>query len=108
MSGATCAAPPAAECRRDGGWRRQLLAWAFALFNGLRMLAYLPTAWAIHASGDTSAHSLWTWAVWLGANLTMAGWLRERNGGRPDRAVLVSLGNASMCALMLAVLAWHR
>ena len=48
------------------------LTWAFTLFNSVRTLAYLPTMWAIWASGDSSQHSLWTWCTWLGANATMA------------------------------------
>jgi hypothetical protein len=43
--------------------------------------AYLPTLWAIHVSGDSSQHSLWTWATWFGANVTMAAWLRPRCSG---------------------------
>ena len=85
-----------------------VLGWAFTLFNSVRMAAYLPTAWAIHASGDSGQHSLWTWFTWFGANLTMALWLRERNGGRLDRAAAVSLGNATMCALTLALILWYR
>lgn len=110
MSGATCGAHAALpiEQPQHVAWRRAALNGAFALFNTLRMLAYLPTAWAIHSSRDAHAHSLWTWAIWLGANLTMAAWLRDREGGRLNGGVLVSLGNATMCSLLLAVIVWHR
>ena len=84
------------------------LTWAFTLFNSVRMLSYLPTMWAIYASGDSSQHSLWTWFTWLGANLTMAGWLYEQNGQRIGRAVIVNLGNATMCAAMLMLIASLR
>ncbi len=64
--------------------------------------------WAIQASGDSSQHSLWTWTTWLGANLTMAAWLYEHNGQRLDRAVMVNLCNATMCAGTIALIATHR
>jgi hypothetical protein len=35
-----------------------LLTWGFALFSSVRILAYVPTMWAIHQSGDSSQHSL--------------------------------------------------
>lgn len=85
-----------------------LLSWAFALFNTLRLFAYLPTLAAIHASGDSSQHSLWTWGTWLGANLTMAAWLYEQSGRRANRAAAVNLGNALMCAAAVALIAWYR
>ena len=85
-----------------------LLTWSFTLFNAVRVLAYLPTLWAIHASGDSGQHSLWTWLTWLGANATMAAWLFEHNGRRCNRAVLVNLGNASMCLLTALAIAYQR
>lgn len=85
-----------------------VLTWAFTLFNSLRMASYLPTIWAVCASGDSSQHSLWTWGTWMGANLTMAGWLCEHHGQRLSRAAIVSLGNASMCTVMVVVIAVHR
>lgn len=85
-----------------------LLSWAFALFNTLRMVAYLPTLAAIQASGDSSQHSLWTWGTWLGANLTMAAWLYEQAGRRANRAAAVNLGNALMCSAAVVLIAWYR
>ena len=85
-----------------------LLSWAFTLFNSVRVAAYLPTVWAIFTSGDSSQHSLWTWCTWFGANLTMALWLRERNGGHFDRAAAVNLGNATMCGITLVLIVWFR
>jgi hypothetical protein len=82
--------------------------WAFTLFNSVRMLSYLPTLSAIQTSGDSSQHSLWTWCTWLGANVTMAAWLYEQNGQRLRRAIAVNLGNASMCAATVALIAAHR
>jgi hypothetical protein len=86
----------------------QLLSWAFALFNSVRMLAYLPTTWAIYTTGDSSQHSLWTWCTWLGANATMAAWLYEHNGRQCDKAVLVSIGNSVMCLATASVILAHR
>ncbi len=85
-----------------------LLTWTFMLFSSLRMVAYLPTLWAIYSTGDSSQHSLWTWCSWLGANLTMAAWLYERDGGRVDSAVLVSIGNAAMCLAAVVLIAGYR
>jgi hypothetical protein len=100
-----------ASARVPVRWRRwylQGLAWAFALFSTLRMLAYLPTVATIARSGDSAQHSLWTWLIWMGANLTMSAWLYEHNGCRMDRAIAVSLGNAVMCLGTAVVIAWYR
>jgi hypothetical protein len=85
-----------------------VLTWAFTLFNSVRMFAYLPTLWAIHETGDSSQHSLWTWCTWFGANLTMAAWLYEQNGQRVNRAVLVNLSNSLMCLAVTALIAGQR
>ena len=91
----------------DGLYLR-LLTWSFALFNSLRVAAYLPTIWAVYQSGDSSQHSLWTWCSWLGANVTMAAWLYEQNGQRLGRAVVVNIGNAAMCAVTVTLIVAHR
>ncbi len=85
-----------------------LLTWGFTFFSSVRVLSYLPTLWSIHASGDSSQHSVLTWACWLGSNLTMAGWLHEHNGRRMNRAIAVNLVNAAMCALALAMIVAYR
>lgn len=85
-----------------------LLATAFAGFNLLRVVAYLPTLWAIASSGEADQHSLFTWIVFCGANTTMALWLYEHNGGRIDRAIAVNALNALMCAGISACIAWIR
>ncbi len=74
-----------------------LLTWAFTVFSAARVLAYLPTIWAVAHTGDTSGHSLITWFTWLGANCTMALWLLEQGGRRWTAPVLVNVGNAVMC-----------
>lgn len=86
----------------------RVLTWAFTLFSSVRMLAYLPTIWAIVQSGDSSQHSLWTWCTWLCANATMAAWLYEVEGQRVSRAVVVNAGNALMCAATILAIAIHR
>jgi hypothetical protein len=101
-------APTTASGRRARPTYLAVLTWAFTLFNSLRAVSYLPTMWAIQASGNSSQHSLWTWGTWLGANVTMAAWLYEQNGQRLGRAVAVNLGNATMCAVTAALIAVHR
>lgn len=85
-----------------------LLTWAFTLLNSARVLSYLPTLWALVHSGDSSQHSLWTWGLWFGANLTMAAWLYEQQGQRWTRAVAVNVLNAAMCATTFGVIAALR
>jgi hypothetical protein len=99
------------ESEHKSGTRRTyllLLTWAFTLFSSLRAVSYLPTLWAIHTSGDSSQHSLWTWGIWLGANMTMAAWLYEQNGQRLCKAVIVNLGNAAMCVATVALIGVYR
>jgi hypothetical protein len=86
----------------------RVLTWAFTLFNSVRVLAYAPTMWAIHSSGDASQHSLWTWITWAGANATMAAWLYEQNNQCMNRAIAVNLGNAGMCLGTVALIVFYR
>ena len=72
------------------------------------MAAYLPTMWAIQHSRDSSQHSLWTWCIWLGANTTMALWLLELNGRVLNRAVVVNICNALLCAGTVVLIASYR
>jgi hypothetical protein len=85
-----------------------VLTWAFTLFNTARLFCYLPTIWAIHASGDSSQHSLWTWGTFLGANATMAAWLYEKDDRRVSRAMLVNVSNAAMCAATVTLIVATR
>ncbi|KPF59962.1 hypothetical protein D621_03350 [beta proteobacterium AAP51] len=115
---ATLATAGAASAANAGGasgvrqvWRTRylfVLTWAFTLLNSARVLSYLPTLWALASSGDSSQHSLWTWGMWMGANITMAAWLYEQQGQRWNRAVAVNLVNASMCAATFLVIAALR
>lgn len=99
-------APRPARLRREH--YLLLLGWAFAFFNSLRLVSYLPTLALIVEQQNSNQHSLLTWCTWLGANLTMAGWLHEHNGRRCNRAVAVSLVNAAMCAATAALILWFR
>lgn len=98
---------PAAGSRIRHSYLRAL-ALAFALFNSIRVFTYLPTIWAIHASGDSSQYSLWTWIAWIGANGTMAAWLYENNDQRFNSAVAVSAANALMCVATCLTIAYFR
>lgn len=93
---------------RPGDLYPTVLTWLFTAFSSLRIVSYLPTLAAILSSGDSAQHSLWTWGLWLGSNLTMAAWLHEQAGRRMNRAVAVNLCNASMCAATAAVIAAYR
>lgn len=85
-----------------------VLGWAFAFFSTVRVLAYLPTVWAIVQSGDSSQHSVWTWFTWAGANATMAAWLYETQQQQLSRAAMVSACNAAMCVLTLVTILAYR
>lgn len=87
--------PKAAHFARAGYLK--VLTWLFTLFSSIRVLAYLPTIWAIHVTGDSSQHSLLTWLTWAGANATMAAWLYEQNARELNRAIAVNVCNAVMC-----------
>jgi hypothetical protein len=86
----------------------KVLVWAFGIFSFARVLAYLPTIFAICQAGDSGQHSLLTWATWFGAHLTMAGVLYEKSGGRFDSTIAVTLGNAALCLLTVSVIVWQR
>lgn len=102
------ARPLAKPGRRPRGGYLRALTWAFTVFNSIRVLAYLPTAWAIFSSGDSGQHSLLTWLTWFGANLTMAAWLYENNGQRANKAVGVNSCNAFMCLLITGLIVAER
>lgn len=80
----------------------------FALFNSVRVLAYLPTLHAIFTSGDSSQHSLLTWITWVGANATMAAWLYEQNGRSMNRAIVVNACNSLMCLATSILIVAYR
>jgi len=100
---------PAARCASsERSLYRSVLTWSFAFFNSVRVLAYLPTIWAIYASGDSQQHSWFTWLTWAGANATMAAWLYEQNSRRFTRAAAVNVCNAAMCLATLVLILAFR
>ncbi|HEX9718794.1 MAG TPA: hypothetical protein VGA59_03615 [Ramlibacter sp.] len=100
--------PLAVASRPPRGLYVTALTWSFTLFNSVRLLAYLPTIWAIYASGDSQQHSWFTWLTWAGANATMAAWLFEESGQRVTRAMMVNLCNAVMCLATLVLVLGYR
>lgn len=111
MSASTMTTPVTGAAARPLTVRERylaLLTWSFTLFNSVRVLSYVPTMLTIWQSGNSDQHSLLTWVTWLGANATMAAWLYEHNGQRVNRAILVNIGNATMCAATTVLIAWFR
>lgn len=104
----TLATPTARPAPSRGGTDTTGLAWLFAAFSSLRLISYFPTMMSIVASGDSSQHSLWTWGIWIGANLTMAGSLYEQAARRLTIAALVTLANSGMCIATALIVAHHR
>ena len=100
--------PPANAPGATNSLHMQLLNWTFILFSSTRLLTYLPTLWAIHTSGNSSQHSLWTWMAWVGSNLSMAAWLYEHNGRQFNKAAAVVCGNAVMCLSTCLVILLYR
>lgn len=99
------AVPAGADPAAPAPWKSRAIGAAFAFFSSLRVVAYLPMLWVIATSGDGSQHSLLTWGIWFGSNISTALWLRERGSGVRG-AVLVSLSNGVMCgAAILLILA---
>jgi len=94
---------PAAEHRATG-----FLVWTFTIFNFLRIVAYLPTIEAILVTGESDQHSLLTWVIFFGANVTMCCWLYEEAGRRLNQAGLTNCGNAFMCGVICLLITWTR
>ncbi len=101
-------APAAPAAPATGATYRQLLTWAFTLFSSVRVLSYLPTLWAICASGDSSQHSLWTWFIWSGSNLLTGLWHFEGRQRRMDCTTAVLWINAALCAAAFVLVAAYR
>lgn len=92
-------------------WRAgylRTLTLAFTLFSSLRLVSYLPAMLAIWEQHDSSQHSLLTWLIWTGSNLTMCAWLYEQGGQRMGGAAWVCLANTSMCACTLGLVLAFR
>jgi len=99
---------PAPTHRNGAKTSADALTIAFHAFATLRVVAYLPTAWSIAASGDSAQHSLFTWLVFAGANATLAIRLWRESGRRVGACVAVSSVNTLMCLLLAALIGWYR
>ena len=111
MNTATTRLPPSSTAPSAPRWRAWYLrglTWAFMVLTTARLLAYTPTVLAILQTRDSRQHSLWTWLIWVGANLTMALWMYENNGHQMDKAIGVWLANAVACGATAAVIVWFR
>jgi hypothetical protein len=95
-------------CTQAPGRRASLAVLLFGPLQALRMTAYLPTLWAIHASGSSTQYAAWTWLAFFCANLSMALSLLRRGTGRVDRYVLVNLINALMSLAVFALIVAYR
>ena len=104
MKAPSCRSPGALRDLPQRSLYLSVLTWSFAFFNSVRVLAYLPTIWAIYTSGDSQQHSWFTWLTWAGANATMAAWLYEQNSRRFTRAAAVNACNAVMCLATLVLI----
>lgn len=98
----------AAGARRSASGYRRAVDWTFAVFNGTRLFTYLPTLWAICASGNSSQYSVFTWLAWVGANASMAAWLYENHGRKLNKAIVVSMGNSVMCLVTCVLITLYR
>ena len=72
--------------------RARLVGRGIAAFNVMRLLAYLPVIWAIHASGLSTQHASLAWLSWAGAFATLAACLWQRYGCRVVDAVAARWG----------------
>ena len=81
--------------------------YLFTLFNGLRVVSYLPQILRVaRDENGASAISYTTWLLWTGANAT-TGLYAGVNLGDPMLAAINWL-NAVCCALVIALTAWKR
>ncbi|TIU89340.1 MAG: hypothetical protein E5V74_11665 [Mesorhizobium sp.] len=79
----------------------------FTLFNGLRVVSYLPQILRVaRDENGASAISYTTWLLWTGANAT-TGLYAGVNLDDPMLAAINWL-NAVCCALVIVLTAWKR
>ena len=84
-----------------------LVALCFVVFNSIRILLYLPqlaTCW--RDDRGCSAINLWTWGSWIIANGSTGAymWMFQRD----LLGLVLNLGNAGMCAAIVAVTLLRR
>jgi hypothetical protein len=81
--------------------------YLFTVFNGLRVVSYLPQILRVaRDENGASAISYTTWLLWTGANAT-TGLYAGINLNDPMLAAINWL-NAICCALVIALTAWKR
>jgi hypothetical protein len=79
-----------------------LVACGFVIFNALRVALYVPqlvTCWRDRHGCPTI--NLWTWGSWIAANLSTGLYMGIFLGDA--WGLVLNLGNAGMCALIVAV-----
>ena len=111
MNTATTRLPPSSTAPSAPRWRAWYLrglTWAFMVLTTARLLGDPPAGLAMLQTRGSRNHSVWTWLIWVGANLSIALWMYENNGHQMDKAIGVSLANAVACGAAAAGIVWCR
>ncbi|CAN0489027.1 unnamed protein product, partial [Phaeothamnion confervicola] len=83
-----------------------LIAVAFGLFNGLRLVSYFPQIVAVARDRrGAEAISLLTWSIWIGANASAALYALVNLG---DVLLAVMSTFNTVCCLTVVALASHK
>ncbi|RTL72823.1 MAG: hypothetical protein EKK41_02815 [Hyphomicrobiales bacterium] len=84
-----------------------LLALSFAMFNGLRLVSYVPQIFVL--ARDTSGArsiSLASYMIWTGANATTALYVWSRLGDAP--VAMLNAVNTLCCVVVIALTLYKR